>query len=319
MPQDPDLYGRRPVKKAKRDVPLTMSMDFTAQLTTLMSNSASNTSRARPRPPKEGKSNLLKDGREKKSAKKDDHDRLVLKEVTRTEDEAHEQARAKRRMEDKARVYAAMKRGDYVPKDNEAAPLVDFDRKWAEEVEGKAEDLTSSSEEGADDAAEIVEYEDEFGRLRTGVKADKEKMERRARRGMLGAEELERMSARPGAPSNLIYGDAVQAMAFNPDDPDKMQELARKRDRSATPPEAKHYDANWEVRTKGTGFYQFSKDEEARTQEMKNLEEERLQTEKVRLGREEQRDARRQELEQRRKEMTERKAKRQADNFLDDL
>lgn len=222
-------------------------------------------------------------------------------------------------MEEKARLYAAMKRGDYVPKENEAAPLVDFDRKWAEGEEERKEDYATSSDDDADDSGEMVEYEDEFGRVRQVTKAERDRLERRARRGLLGAEELERMSARPSAPSNLIYGDAVQSMAFNPEDPEKMEELARKRDRSATPPPDQHYDADWEIRTKGTGFYKFSKDEETRTAEMEGLAEERRKTEEQRRTREDQKEARRREIEKRREDMAARRAKKQADSFLDKL
>ncbi|KAG5751943.1 hypothetical protein H9Q69_001159 [Fusarium xylarioides] len=320
MPQDPNLYGQRPVKKQKRDATLTSSLDFTAQLTSLMSNNSSGaTSAGRARPRKEGKDDIFKGAKPKRSKGSDGSKKLELKEVTGTEEETQELARAKRRMEEKARLYAAMKRGDYVPKENEAAPLIDFDRKWAEGDEGKEDYETSSDEDGADDSGELVEYEDEFGRLRKVTKAEKDRLERRARRGLLGAEELERMSARPAAPSNLIVGDAIQSMAFNPDDPEKMQELARKRDRSATPPPAQHYDADWEIRTKGTGFFKFSKDEETRTAEMEGLAEERRKTEEQRRAREEQKEARRREIEKRREDMAARRAKKQADSFLDRL
>ncbi|KAH6610652.1 hypothetical protein Trco_000672 [Trichoderma cornu-damae] len=329
MPQDPNLYGQRPQKRHKRET-LSSSLDFTAQLTSLMSNAApqgsASTASGRPRPSKQSKDDIFRGASKSKRTGNGERDaeaeKLVLKETAGTEEEAQELERARRKMESKARLYAAMKRGDYVPKDNEAAPLVDFDRKWAENVEGKDDYETSSSdgESGnGSDSEQVIEYEDEFGRTRRGTRADKERMERRIRRGLLGAEELERMSARPSAPSNLIYGDAIQAMAFAPDDPGKMEELARRRDRSATPPEMKHYDADHEIRTKGVGFYKFSKDEETRTQEMKSLQEERLRTEEQRRQREEQRAARRREIEQRRRHMGERRAKRQADSFLDGL
>lgn len=345
MPQDPDLYGQRPPKKQKVATALPSSLDFTAQMTALMAKSKSSGDAAtrRSRAPKKAKDDIFRssskptrrskhgdvveedEDRDRDDDTVPDDERLVLKEVMGTEEEAQERARAKRKLEDKARLYAAMKRGDYVAKENEAAPLVDFDRKWAENVEGRADhhsgNSSSDDSDEEDDAhsKEMVEYEDEFGRTRTLTRADKEKMERRARRGLLGAEELERMSARPSAPGNLIYGDAVQSMAFNPDDPDQMEALARKRDRSATPPDPGHYDADWEIRTKGTGFYKFSKDEETRKKEMKGLEEERLRTEQQRKGREDEKAARRREIEARRKEMADRRAKRQADNFLDGL
>lgn len=324
MPQDPNLYGQRPSKKQKRDTTLSSSLDFTAQLTSLMSNtSSSGTTSGRPRPSKERKDGIFQGSKQKRkeTPKNEASNKLELKEVAGTEEETKELARAKRRMEEKARLYAAMKRGDYVPKENEAAPLVDFDRKWTENQEDGKDSYSTSSDDddSGDEKEEMVEYEDEFGRVRQVTKSEKERFERRERRGLLGAEELERMSARPSAPKNLIYGDAVQAMAFNPDDPDKMEELARRRDRSATPPELKHYDADWEIRTKGTGFYKFSQDEEARMVEMKALEEERLKTDEQRKAREDQKEKRKQEIEQRRRDMAERRAKRQADSFLDGL
>ncbi|PFH59966.1 hypothetical protein XA68_11641 [Ophiocordyceps unilateralis] len=329
MPQDADLYGRRPAKRQKH-VTLATSLDFTAQLSSLISNAAATSSATAPRskPSKEPKKDIFRSNKAPKPrAPGPDGAMLQLKDVTGTDEEKQELARARRKMEDKARLYAAMKRGDYVPKDNEAEPLVDFDRKWAERGTRPNEctGLVSSSSDSDSDSdsdkaeAEMIEWDDEYGRRRRGTRAEKERMERRARRGHLGAEELERMSARPSAPKKLIYGDAVQTMAFNPEDPDKMEELARKRDRSATPPAMTHYDADSEIRTKGVSFYKFSKDEEARTKEMGALEEERQRTEQQRKAREEDREARRREIERRRRDMGARRAKRQADDFLDGL
>ncbi|KAF9876005.1 hypothetical protein CkaCkLH20_06451 [Colletotrichum karsti] len=335
MPQDPNLYGQPPPKKRKNNMSLSSSLDFTAQLTSLMSTPSTTTSapaRSRPSRTKDdifssSKSKRRDDGTKPGSSSADSN-KLNLKEPLGTEEESSNLARTRRKMEEKARLYAAMKRGDYVPKENEAAPLIDFDRKWAETEEARGKDGGASSsgsddDDGEDDAdtnaQEIIEYEDEFGRLRRGTKADKERLERQRRRGLLGAEELERMSARPAAPSNLLYGDAIQTMAFNPDDPDKMEELARKRDRSATPPDMKHYDADSEIRTKGTGFYKFSKDEEVRSKEFQSLEEERQRTEAARREREEKKEARRREIEQRRKDVEARRAKKLADSFLDGL
>lgn len=337
MPQDPNLYGQRPKKKQRKDAVLSSSLDFTAQLTSLMASGPSSGSATvgRARPSKEPKEDLFRShtARKREAAhnKRTGDEKLVLKDVVGTEDESRELARARRNMENKARLYAAMKRGDYVPPQDSnsmaaaaAEPLIDFDRKWAEHEEGRdLSDLSSDDEAGAgneaDDDDEVIEYEDEFGRLRRGTRAERERMERRARRGLLGAEELDRMSARPAAPTNLIHGDTIQAMAFNPDDADGMAALARKRDRSATPPPQKHYDADKEVRSKGVGFYKFSKDEAVREREMQALEEERRQTEGKREERERQREARRREIEERRRAMGDRRAKKQADSFLSGL
>ena len=225
--------------------------------------------------------------------------------------------RSKRKLEEKAKVYARLKKGEETGDDN----LVDFDRKWAEKVaKGEAED-ESSDVESDDGRGEEVEFEDEYGRTKRGSRAEAERMERRKRNKVVGQEELDRMSARPAMPSKLIFGDTVQSLAFQPEEETmgKMEELAKKRDRSLTPPEMRHYDASAEIRSKGVGFYSFSKNEGMRGKEMEALEKERVETERVRKEKEERKEARRKEIEERRKAIGEKRAKKQADNFLDGL
>ncbi|OBU01290.1 hypothetical protein VE01_00332 [Pseudogymnoascus verrucosus] len=191
--------------------------------------------------------------------------------------------RSRRKMEEKAKRYRAMKRGDIdVAEGGEGAGgLVEWDRKWTEAGEkGEGSEDESELEEGGGTFADLekVEFEDEYGRLREGTKAEKDRMERRLRNQLRGAEELDRMSARPRAPEGLIHGPTIQSSAFNPDAEIevKMDELARKRDRSPTPPEAVHYDSRKEVRSRGVGFYQFSR--EGRGGEMEGLEGLRRET-----------------------------------------
>lgn len=243
--------------------------------------------------------------------------------------------RSKRKMEEKARLYASMKRGDYVPPEGrvnkEAEGLIDFDRKWAEQNEGKEDDTSSDDYDddfGRSDATEVVEYEDEFGRMRKGTRAEASKLERQRNAAAYAKDELSSFSARPQRPANLIVGDTVQTAAFNPDEPlaAQMETLAKKRDRSMTPPEEVHYDASKEVRSKGVGFYQFSKDSEGRKKEMDALEKEREETERLRMEREKEREEIRAKkssnIEERRKLIAEKRAQKEkklADKFLDDL
>lgn len=334
MPQDPNLYGQRAPKRQKKEIALPSSLAFSSELSSLIANKSSSSSNtARPRPSK-SKPDIFAGVKAKRRAEKQERQRdegkLVLKDAVGTEDQKKENEAARRRMEEKARLYAAMKRGDYVPKEGEAAPLVDFDRKWAQAQEdGKGQQASSSSEDEDDEDNvdnETVEYTDEYGRTRRGTRAEVARMERQQRVRAYAAHEAETMSARPRAPENVIYGDAIQSEAFRAADEDKMEELARKRDRSMTPPEMKHYDADSEIRTKGTGFFQFSKDEETRQAEMASLEAERLNTEKERTRRDEEKERRRREveerrrvIEQRRKELGEKKARKMADSFLDGL
>ncbi|RDL42008.1 Uncharacterized protein BP5553_01987 [Venustampulla echinocandica] len=332
MASNTSLYGIRKPKTASKEISSSTSLAFSSTLTSLLSSS-STTSRptsGRPRPSKHSKDDIFTSHNKntKKRAARDLEDdsedetqrgRGARRQDIGGVDEAvlH---RSKRKLASKAKLYKEMKRGEHVARegeDNEG--LVDFDRKWAEGERSSGED---SDSDGWDDrGGEIVEYEDEYGRQRRGTKAEAERMERKKQNKTLGQEELDRISARPAMPEKLIYGDTVQSLAFNPDEPavEKMEELARKRDRSLTPPEQRHYEADKEFRIKGVGFYSFSKDEGMRKQEMEALEAERLETERVRKEREEKKEARKREIEERRRAIGEKRAKKQADSFLDGL
>lgn len=221
--------------------------------------------------------------------------------------------RSKRKMEEKARLYAAMKRGDVEDADERYA--VDFDRKWVEKQDAGESD-TSSDDDAGSEPEEMVEYVDEFGRTRKGTKADAAREERR-KKSML--DEPDRFTARPAMPTNIIYGDTIQTAAFNPDETiaEKMAELASKRE--DTPPKDTHFDGNAEIRNKGTGYFRFSQDEEERKKQMEALEQERLETERKRAERDKKREDRKREVEERRKALKEKRSKAQADKFLDGL
>lgn len=339
MPKDPDLYGHRPTKKQRKEIPLSSSLAFTSQLSSLLSAPSSagapalipTASHGRTRPSKT-KDDLFsvkakhKTSSTSRTEAKDDGAKLQLKDPRGTEDDKQDLARTRRKMEEKARLYNAMKRGDYVAKEGENAPLIDFDTKWAASNPEHNDGHVSSS--GADNDSddgdmgnEIIEYQDEYGRTRRGTRADIARQQRKDARKALGTEELDAMSARPKAPEKIIHGDVIQSHAFNPEDEtwDKMEQLAAKRDKSPTPPPDTHYDGNWEIRTKGVGFYQFSKDNQERAEAMKNLEKERETTERVRKEREAEKERRKKEIEERRRKISEKRSKRMADEFLDDL
>ncbi|KAM7218096.1 protein of unknown function (DUF4078) domain containing protein [Rhypophila decipiens] len=349
MPQDPNLYGQVPPrKKQKKEINLPSSLAFTSELSSLLAaSSSSKATAARPRPSKSKTTDIFSNVKiKRKVAPNDDQDdskatykpsssknKLNLRETLGTEDEKAEFEHAKRRMESKARLYAAMQRGDYIGKE---MGLVDFDRKWAQKqedpkrpdgYESSSGDDSSDNEDSTEKKEELVEYTDEFGRVRLVTPSQKARMEARVARGQASALELETMSGRPiKAPTNLIFGDAVQTEAFEARDAAAMEELARKRDRSATPPPLTHYDADKEIRIKGVGFFNFSKDEEERAAQMKSLEAERERTLKAReekQAKEEQRkkelEARKKELEERRRLIGEKRAKKLAENFLDGL
>lgn len=191
--------------------------------------------------------------------------------------------RSKRRLEKKAQLYKDLKKGygAYAGEAEHGNGLVDFDQKWAEG------DASTSEEDAEEDgqlplaSVETVEYTDEFGRARKGTRLQQEqalKAERLRQNIRVDADEN---SWQP--PSNLIIGDTIQSHAFNPDEQvfAKMETMAKKRDRSMTPPEETHYDASKEVRSKGVGFYAFSRDQKTRDQELENLKVDRETTESV--------------------------------------
>ena len=325
------LYGKKQASKTKaKEISSSTSLAFSSNLASLISSSSTTKTKAatgRPRTSKD-KSDIFtahnKNVKKRSAADLEEgQQRHKTKEDIGSVDSA-ELHRSKRKMEDKVRLYNAMKRGEYIGKGNLEDPaLVDFDRKWAEtQAKGGAHNSdTSDTDDATSDGDETVEYLDEFGRLRKGTKAQAQREETRKRVQANAAEEDERLSARPSIPANIIHGDAIQHRAFNPDDviADRMAEIAEKRDKSATPPPDTHYDASAEIRSKGTGFYGFSKDAEERKREMDALEKERLETEKVRKEREEKKEQRKKEIEERRKLIAEQRAKAQADKFLNEL
>ncbi|KAL5606301.1 hypothetical protein BROUX41_002716 [Berkeleyomyces rouxiae] len=319
MPQDPNLYGVRPKKKQRTALSSSSALDFTTQLTSAIAESAENAEPARPRRSKIFGGLLKKPPQPEKDPERA---KLKLKEILQTREEAKMLEKSRQRLEEKAKIYDAMKRGDYVRQGKAEESLVDFDRKWAEEQEenldlGSASDSDSSFDESGDD--EMIEHVDEFGRTRHISRAEKKKIDRRELRNIRSNGEPEQSSETVTQPKNLIYGDYIQAMAFVPKDAEAMEDLAKKRDRSATPPPPKHYDADWEIRDKGVGFYKFSQDEETRKQEMENLKQERKETEDKRRALDEKKAARLREIEARKKEIQNRRAKKKADDFLTSL
>ncbi|OCK78982.1 hypothetical protein K432DRAFT_383449 [Lepidopterella palustris CBS 459.81] len=320
--KDASLYGiRQKNKTAAKEISSSMTLAFTSQLSSLIASSGTSSKQAAGRSKSKKEDIFSTHNKNTKKRAIKDLDDADFTQNHSTSSGALDEAtwrRAKRRMEEKARLYSAMKRGDVEDLDNKH--LVDFDQKWAErEAKGEADDDTSSDDGSDSEQEELVEYQDEFGRTRRGTRAEVAREERRKK--MLAADEPDRFTARPAAPSNIIYGDAVQSAAFNPDEPIAVQmaELAAKRDKEATPPPEEHFDGKREVRTKGVGFFHFSADEETRKKEMAALAKEREETERSRKERDKRKEERRKEVEERKKIIREKRGKAQADRFLDAL
>ncbi|KAI5242372.1 hypothetical protein E4T43_04862 [Aureobasidium subglaciale] len=324
--KDAPLYGPpKTTKKQKssREINSSNTLAFTSQLESLINarpNSAANNSRqttSRSRPKKEDIFAAHNRNVKKRAARDLEDDSPAFDQKHSTSSEALDSSawhRSKRKMEEKARLYAAMKRGDVG--DENDTHLVDFDRKWADQQNKQASDQSSSDDDDSDSDEEVVEWEDEFGRTRTGTAAQRAREQRLAQLGSEAA-----LRSRPDMPTNLIVGDTVQVAAFNPDEPvaQQMADLAAKRDRSLTPPPDTHFDASKEIRQKGVGFMQFSLDDEERKRQFENLDMERAETERVRAEREKRLKDRKDEVERRRNAIREKRGKREADDFLSGL
>lgn len=330
-----------------QELPSTSTLAFTSQLSSLIAQGSNTFTHGRPRPSKTAKPDIFSKpnkGAQKRAAADLEEDEHHVKQVHQqsqdigTVDDATLH-RSKRRMEAKVRMYEDMKKGLYLAGDSsdeddtgrdrsgpedyvarlrrkEKEGLVDFDRKWANEERQRAEASDSEDEED-DDNASVISYEDELGRSRRGTRAE-------AARAARAKEEEEQDRSmqerwRPNRPDNLIYGETVQSQAFNPETniASQMAHLAARRDRSATPPEQLHYDADAEVRNRGTGFYAFSRDESERQKQMEGLKQARDETQRER----ERLSARAAEhqatIDDRRRQIQELRSKRLAARFLD--
>ncbi|KAG2178379.1 hypothetical protein INT44_001531 [Umbelopsis vinacea] len=147
----------------------------------------------------------------------------------------------------KAKIYEEMrKRRRYNDSDDDDNQLIDFESRPFSDSEG--------DEEKSDGDDPWVDYEDEFGRSRT------------VRQSQL---------PRPRSPSPQLTSEPAYPV-FSTSDYE-----ARKREGSEEK-ETQRYDAEREIRTKGVGFYTFSKDEEERKAQMEELKRLREQTETAR-------------------------------------
>lgn len=330
MAKDDKLYGIPRQKKATgKEISSSSTLAFTSQLSSLIASSsngptktAARSSAARQRPKKDDIFSTHNKNARKRAAKDLDETDFTQKHSTRGEDiDEATLHRSKRRMEEKARLYAALKRGDIEDVDDKYG--VDFDRKWAEQQEsGRADDDTSEGEDDANsDEEELIEYTDEFGRTRKGTRAEIAKEETRKKMIAAGVDDPDRFTARPAMPTSIIFGDTIQYSAFNPDHTisEQMAEIAAKRDKEATPPPDVHFDGKAEIRTKGAGFFQFSNDAEERKRQMANLEKERIETEARQAESRKRKEDRKREVEERRKAIQQKRSKTKADRFLNDL
>ncbi|CAG8519433.1 13860_t:CDS:2 [Acaulospora morrowiae] len=163
-------------------------------------------------------------------------------------------------MERKAKLYDQLKKTGISDDRLAEEVLVDFDRKaW----ENPSDDESNDEKQNENDDP-WVEYVDEFGRTRL------------CRKSQLPKDDSSNTSI-PDAESAPTDLDDTSPME---DERQRWEEAALKELKSGPI----HYDETKEIRTKGVGFYRFSKDEEERQKQMRELKEMRLETEMKRAG-----------------------------------
>ncbi|KAF8515378.1 hypothetical protein BU17DRAFT_51730 [Hysterangium stoloniferum] len=205
---------------------------------------------------------------------------------------------AKEALERKAAQYEKLKRGKTAGLSEKEYDSLLFDRKAEDNYDSDTsedvdESLTIPKNPYEEDP--IVDYEDEFGRMRTAPRSE-------VPRNLLPREEEPEADEDP----YLIRGDANYFPTYEPS-AEKVAAVEAALREDSNP--ATHYDATREVRPQGAAFYQFSKDEETRQKQMEDLKRMREETEnarkeagaapgqEVRLGSEK----RKREIEERRK------------------
>ena len=121
-----------------------------------------------------------------------------------------------------------------------------------------------------DDDDPVIEYEDEFGRIRT------------ARRSEVPREFHPRHDAQDeDEDEDIVIHNPVNHLPIYTPSEERIAEISKEYAEDTNPLNV-HYDASKEVRAKGAGFYQFSADEETRKKQMEELKNVREETEKTR-------------------------------------
>ncbi|KAH9031071.1 hypothetical protein EDB84DRAFT_1562377 [Lactarius hengduanensis] len=180
-------------------------------------------------------------------------------------------------LERKAKIYEKLKKGQSGGL-NEAQYgelLVDFDSKPDDPYESDSDDVDESLTVPIpqDDDDPIIEFEDEFGRVRS------------ARRSEVPRHLLPHQEKGEDGDDGVVIQNPINFFPVYEPSADRVAAIKAAAADENNPLD-KHYDASREVRAKGAGFYQFSADdEEARKRQMEELRQAREETERTRQER----------------------------------
>ena len=303
------LYGVPRPKSKPNPIPLSQSSIHA--LATELSLARARPRQSRTKPSQKPLSNRGVATR----AARDEAGRTTSRDIGGDVDE-RELARSRKKLIAKAGVYERLRKGGGGGDGEEEDGLVDFDRKWVEEGEPEFHSSASSDddeEEEGGGGGEMVEHTDDLGRTRKVSKKALARILRREARTKQRAQDQQippsqahhHLAAQP-PPESISYGPRIQTGAFqtaNFSSVPTADMLAAAMPAEKEGFEEVHYDADGEVRTKGVGFYRFSKDEGDRKREFQELDEERRRTERERERMAEKKRKRKEDLERRKEEV----------------
>ncbi|KAI0250259.1 hypothetical protein BJV78DRAFT_1128214 [Lactifluus subvellereus] len=199
-------------------------------------------------------------------------------------------------LERKAKIYEKLKKGQSggLSEAQYDALLVDFDSKPDDPYESDSDDVDESLTVPVpgDDDDPVIEYEDEFGRLRSAKRSEVPRHLLPRQDGGVDDDEyvvylaslfVSFMVCRLSDTSRPLYmiGDPVNFFPVYEPSSERVASIKAAASEENNPLN-QHYDASREVRAKGAGFYQFSADEETRKKQMEELHQARQETEKTR-------------------------------------
>lgn len=176
-------------------------------------------------------------------------------------------------LERKAKIYEKLKKGQSggLSEAQYDELLVDFDSKPDDPYESDSDDVDESLTVPIpeDDDDPIIEFEDEFGRVRS------------ARRSEVPRHLLPHREKGEDDDDGVVIQNPVNFFPVYEPSADRVEAIKAAAAEENNPLN-QHYDASREVRAKGAGFYQFSGDEEARAKQMEELRQAREETERTR-------------------------------------
>ncbi|KAF9476686.1 hypothetical protein BDN70DRAFT_934823 [Pholiota conissans] len=183
---------------------------------------------------------------------------------------------ARAALERKAKIYEKLRKGKTGGLNDAQydALLVDFDESNANtskyyESDSNDEDESLTVPKRPMDDDPLVEYEDEFGRLRTAPRSEVPRNLRVNQEDEIDPDE------------DIVIRNPQNHFPIYQPSEDRVAEIAKEYSEENNPLGV-HFDASKEVRAKGAGFYQFSGDEETRKLQMEELKASREETERAR-------------------------------------